>query len=243
MADLKGSFVADRLAFPRVGADALSGLRRPLATTKEQQVAEFLREKILSGFFRRGQKLKQDEIAKLLDISITPVREALKLLEAQGYVVSASHRGAVVSPFHIDKAVELFELRMLLEGRLTRAAAKRIKPADLAALEELKDAIATALQEGNREVLRAANFRFHFQFYAVADQPQTLDFVRILWAKYPFDLVGIIPGRHARANAEHITFLEALKSGDRRMATQAMLAHIESNWREFNTSYPLHQSE
>jgi hypothetical protein len=54
-----------------------------------------------------GQKLKQAEIAKMLGVSITPVREALRLLEAQGYVAVTAHRGAVVAPFIIEGAVEL----------------------------------------------------------------------------------------------------------------------------------------
>ena len=90
--------------------------------TKEQQVAEFLREGILAGEFARGQKLKQAAIAKRLDISITPVREAMKLLEAEGYIHVSAHRGAVVAPFQIERVDELFQLRLSMEGRLTLAA-------------------------------------------------------------------------------------------------------------------------
>ncbi|HET7714456.1 MAG TPA: GntR family transcriptional regulator, partial [Bauldia sp.] len=67
--------------------------------TVEHQIAEVLREKIIVGSIARGQKLKQAEIATMLGVSITPVREALRLLEAQGYVAVTAHRGAVVAPF------------------------------------------------------------------------------------------------------------------------------------------------
>ncbi len=63
--------------------------------TVEHQIAEILREKIIVGVIARGQKLKQAEIARLLGVSITPVREALQLLEAQGYVAVRAHRGAI----------------------------------------------------------------------------------------------------------------------------------------------------
>ena len=82
--------------------------------TVEHQIAEVLREKIIVGEIARGQKLKQAEIAKMLGVSITPVREALRLLEAQGYVAVSAHRGAVVAPFLIEGAEELYELRMIL---------------------------------------------------------------------------------------------------------------------------------
>src|SRR5688572_5400037 len=67
--------------------------------TKEEYVAEFLREGILAGRFPRGTRLKQAEIAEHLNLSITPVREAFRILEAEGYVLSETHRGVVVCPF------------------------------------------------------------------------------------------------------------------------------------------------
>ena len=83
--------------------------------TVEHQIAEILREKIIVGVIARGQKLKQAEIARLLGVSITPVREALRLLEAQGYVAVRAHRGAIVAPFVVEGAEELYELRQVLE--------------------------------------------------------------------------------------------------------------------------------
>lgn len=61
--------------------------------TKEERVADYLREGIISGRFPRGSKLKQAEIAGMIGTSITPVREAIKLLEAEGFVLGSSHRG------------------------------------------------------------------------------------------------------------------------------------------------------
>lgn len=215
---------------------------RSLAATKEYQVTELLRERIISGRFGRGQKLKQDEIARSLNISITPVREALKILEAQGYVVGYSHRGVVVAPFDIEKAEELFELRVLLEGRLTRIAAANATAADLDILREMNRETVAAAATGVHEKLRRANYRFHFQLYEIARKPQMLEFVRVLWAKYPFDLVGVIPGRFERADAEHNAILAALTAGDPGKTRQAMQAHIESNWRAFKATYPLYHA-
>src|SRR5688572_25032141 len=93
---------------------------RPLETgsmeyrTKEEQVADHLREAILSGRLARGARLKQAEIAEQLQISITPVREALRLLEAEGYIDSRSYKGATVVPFDIAASVEILNLRILL---------------------------------------------------------------------------------------------------------------------------------
>src|SRR3954468_22194656 len=83
--------------------------------TKEEQVADYLREGIIAGRFPRGARLKQQEIATLLNTSITPVREALKLLEAEGYVSGDAYRGAVVAPFDINASTETLNLRILLK--------------------------------------------------------------------------------------------------------------------------------
>lgn len=206
--------------------------------TVEHQVAEFLREKIIAGLIARGQKLKQAELAKSLGVSITPVREALRLLEAQGYVQVSAHRGAVVAPFLIEHVEEHFGLRMMLEPQLTYHAAKRLTAEDFALLKQLNDEMTEAGPNAPHRLLRENNFRFHYRLYERADQPQTLEFVRILWAKYPFDLLTIIPNRPSNVFAEHVDILKALEAGDAKRSMQAMAAHIKAGWQAFDAMYP-----
>jgi len=219
-------------------ADPLGDWSMAPKRTTEHQVAEFLREKIIAGLIARGQKLKQAELAKSLGVSITPVREALRLLEAQGYVQVSAHRGAVVAPFLIEHAEEHYKLRLLLEPRLAFHAAERLTPADLTILRQFNQEMADAGPDAPHRLLRENNFRFHFRLYERADQPQTLDFVRILWAKYPFDLLTLLPGRPSRVSEEHEEILQALEAGDAKRAMNAMAAHIRTGWREFDAMYP-----
>jgi DNA-binding GntR family transcriptional regulator len=185
----------------------------------------------------RGQKLKQAEIARMLNVSITPVREALRMLEAQGYVHVSSHRGAVVAPFQIEQVDELFDLRMMLEGKLTAVATKRLSQDDLQILIGLNESIRIALTRNSPQDVRGSNFRFHFRLYEYADLPHTLEFVRVLWAKYPFDLLGSIPGRPPRVLDEHAELIIALREGDPKKAMRAMQAHINSGHRDFKATY------
>jgi DNA-binding GntR family transcriptional regulator len=106
--------------------------------TKEEQVADFLRERIISGVIARGSRLKQAEIAEQLNLSITPVREALKLLEAEGYVHTDSYRGARVVPFDASASSEILSLRLLLETQLVRGAVEKITAQDIAELRICK---------------------------------------------------------------------------------------------------------
>ena len=200
--------------------------------TKEEYVAEFLREGILSGRLPRGMRLKQADIAEQLKLSITPVREAFRILEAEGYVINETHRGVVVAPFDASATREINELRMLLESRLAVAALERMTQQNYAELSKLQREFEEAEARKDRESVRALNYRFHSQLYALARLPQTLHFVQVLWAKYPFDLINLIGGRAGRAAAEHRRLLKAVKAGDKRAIVNALREHIDAGWRE-----------
>lgn len=198
--------------------------------TKEEQVADYLRERIISGVYPRGSRLKQAEIAEQLHLSITPVREALKLLEAEGYISGDSYRGSRVVPFDAAASGEILSLRLLLEAQLVRGAAERATSKDLTELRALANEFAEAFASGDRAIARGVNYRFHRRMYDIAAMPQTLHFVQILWARYPFDLINAAEGRGAEAAKEHDEILEALASGDASAAVLAMRRHIESGW-------------
>lgn len=204
--------------------------------TKEEQVADFLREGIISGRFPRGARLKQQEIATLLNTSITPVREALKLLAAEGYVLGDSYRGATVAPFDLEASSEVLALRILLETQLVRGTVERVTSADVAELKVLAGEFASAFEAGDNEAARAANYRFHHRMFEIARMPQTLHFVQILWARYPFDLINRLKGRVSRAAEEHDEMLAALIAGDSASAMLATRQHIEAGFHELRRS-------
>lgn len=210
--------------------------------TKEEYVAEFLREGILSGRFPRGMRLKQAELAEELNLSITPVREAFRILEAEGYVLNETHRGVIVAPFDAHATREINELRMLLETRLAIAAMEHVTPRDLAALGKLQREFEEAEARNDRSAVRALNYRFHRDLYSLAQQPQTLHFVQVLWAKYPFDLINLIGGRSNRAAAEHRKLLKAMKAGDKKLVLTSLREHIDAGWRELQAHLAREQS-
>jgi len=198
--------------------------------TKEEQVADYLRERIISGVYPRGSRLKQAEIAEHLHLSITPVREALRLLEAEGYVNGDSYRGARVVPFDAAASGEILNLRLMLEAQLVRGAIDKVTSQDIAELRALGDEFAEAFRSGDRAIARGVNYRFHRRLYDCAQMPQTQHFVQILWARYPFDLINAVQGRGDDAIKEHDEILEALTTGDATAAMLAMRKHIESGW-------------
>ncbi|WCT75188.1 GntR family transcriptional regulator [Sphingomonas naphthae] len=204
--------------------------------TKEEQVADYLREGIIAGRFPRGTRLKQQEIATLLQTSITPVREALKLLVAEGYVTGDSYRGATVAPFDISASSETLNLRILLETQLVRGSVERATGKDIEELRVLAAEFEHAFDAGDNETARAANYRFHHRMYEIARMPQTLHFVQILWARYPFDLINRLKGRVSRAAEEHEELLRAFIASDVAAVMLATRQHIEAGWMELRAS-------
>ena len=98
------------------------------------------------------------------------------------------------------------------------------------------DAFATAFDAGDNETARAANYRFHHRMYEIAAMPQTLHFVQILWARYPFDLINQLKGRVSRAAEEHGDLLQAFIASDLAAAMLATRQHIEAGWTELKQS-------
>jgi DNA-binding GntR family transcriptional regulator len=110
------------------------------------------------------------------------------------------------------------------------AAVEKITSADLEALRGLADEFAAAFSSNDRAIARGVNYRFHRRLYDVADLPQTLHFVQILWARYPFDVINGLTNRGTEAIKEHEAILQALTSGDVSAAIFSMRKHIESGW-------------
>ena len=198
--------------------------------TKEEKVADYLREGIISGTYPRGSRLKQAEIAEQLNLSITPVREALKLLEAEGYITRDSYRGASVVPFDADASEEILQLRLILEARLVQAAVENASTVDIEELYVIEEEFERAFSSGDRAAARGINYRFHRRLYDISEQPHTLHFVQILWARYPFDVINAVGGREDNAIQEHKEILHALAARDSQAAVMAMRKHIESGW-------------
>lgn len=204
--------------------------------TKEERVADYLRESIIAGVYPRGSRLKQAEIAEQLNLSITPVREALKLLEAEGYIKRDSYRGASIVPFDAAASEEVLQLRLLLEAKLVQGAVEKATARDIEELHALEKEFEEAFASGDPALARGVNYRFHRKMYDIAGMPHTLHFVQILWARYPFDLINMSSGRSDRATEEHKDVLEAICARDSSAAVLAMRKHIESGWEVLKAS-------
>jgi DNA-binding GntR family transcriptional regulator len=119
-----------------------------------------IRDAIVEGRLEPGRRLKEDELARELGISRTPIREALLMLQAEDLVVATPNRGAVVRAHAADELEDLYELRALLEGHAAHRAAERVTPAQIAELRRSCDRFAAVAPEDLSGLVRE-NIWFH----------------------------------------------------------------------------------
>jgi DNA-binding GntR family transcriptional regulator len=149
--------------------------------TVAQHAVEGLRRALTSGELVPGDKIGQEEIADALGISLSPVREALAVLEREGQVTYVARRGYFVTKLDVDDLREIYELRALLEER---AARRSLPLLDDAALERVSIAArdcVEAVDTGDVAGELEANRRFHFGLLESPAQNHTLRVIRLLW--------------------------------------------------------------
>ena len=105
--------------------------------TLHEEIANNLRELIMSGELQEGDKIKEDELCSSMGISKTPLREALRVLSVEGLIKLVPNRGSFVSTPTFEEIREMFDVMSVLEGICARAAAEKMSAKDLASLEKL----------------------------------------------------------------------------------------------------------
>lgn len=197
--------------------------------TKQQYVYETLREAIVRCELPPGERLVIDELARRLDISIIPVREALRLLESEGLVFSVAHVGATVAPISRHSIVEVFTLLEGLETVSARAAALAADDADLSELEALVDEMDAALAADHQDAWAELNSRFHLAICSVSGMPmleQMLGRALDHWDRVRRHFfTGVLARRADIAQSEHRDMLAHIRAGDADASEQLARIH------------------
>jgi DNA-binding GntR family transcriptional regulator len=197
--------------------------------SKRSLVEEAIKRAIHDGSFATGQKLNLDEIARQLKVSRTPVREAFRALELQGYLRVAPCVGTIVLGLEPQEITEIYTIRITLEGLATRLAAPNITGEDLRDLEKFLDQIA-ALDPANSDYTQIdrLNQSFHFGIYERANNRRLLEMIRSLWdsvVRYRARNTQI-EGFLARSTQDHRAILDAIRRYDGQKAEALMQAHL-----------------
>lgn len=136
--------------------------RRPKLTSR--WLFEQLRDAIISGEYPAGEPIRQEELAIRFEVSRTPVREAIRLLEAEGLVEQWPHRGAVVAELDAEDALELFAVRAALEALAVRRSFPKLSGGQVRAIKDAHQ----ALDKARPHEALARHRAFHLALYAAA---------------------------------------------------------------------------
>jgi DNA-binding GntR family transcriptional regulator len=197
--------------------------------TMQEIVYDTIRDAILSGRYRPGQRLVADELAREMGVSRMPVREALHRLEATGLVTLTPHRGAVVNELSEGEIIEIYHIRAVLDGLATRLAAPHLAKPDHERLDAILDEMAAAATRKDLDQVLRINRDFHQIIWRAAHAPRLHSLLENLYdASQRFRHISVLlPGRLERLTQDHRRIAQALARGDVKKAERFAIEHHE----------------
>jgi DNA-binding GntR family transcriptional regulator len=215
----------------------------PVSLSRADDLAHQLQIEIMTGEIPMGTRLRQEDLAARFGVSRTPIREALRQLQAIGLVEQLGHRGALVRAFTPAECRNVFLVRAELEGLAAQRASGRLTGYDIADLDTAQALLRagyeryTALPEGDdgdrviiREQWSQANELFHNVILAAANCPPLRETVQSLANRVPRSLAwhtfGDDPGIIVRSIEDHDRIVELLRAPQPRQARKQLHAHV-----------------
>jgi DNA-binding GntR family transcriptional regulator len=188
-------------------------------------VAE-LRQAILSGQLKPGERLIEERLAEELGVSRNPVREAIRALASEGLVEVTARRGASVLKLTEQEARETIEVRALLEGHNARLAARHRDKEIVRRIEKVLNRGTRAVAAGRFDQLLELNQEFHRELYAAGRNTVLGDIVQKLRERTAMLFSPTDPARQARSWQDHAAILRAVIDGDERAAAALAAEHV-----------------
>lgn len=193
-------------------------------------VCENIRQAIIDGTFSPGERLMEIQLADEMGVSRTPVREAIRKLELEGFVVMIPRRGTYVADISIRDITEIYEMRTCLDVLSAGLAAERITDEELEALNRLLVEIGQYIAENNMEKIVEADTAFHDILYQASRNERLRSIINNLREQ----LTGIrgrsmsYPGRLVETMDEHRALVDSIAARDVERAQNAARVHIEN---------------
>ena len=189
------------------------------------QVADTLRERIISNAYAQGDQLRQEEIARQLGVSHIPVRAAFQLLEAEGLITNVPYKGAIVTRLSAADIEEYFDIRAALEVDLLKRAISNLSAEAVTRARRIVASMDSAPPARWGEL----NWNLHEELYSAANRPVTLELVRKIHDnldRYVRIQLSLAEENRRRAHREHIQLISLCEAGKKAKAAQLLYSHI-----------------
>jgi len=199
-----------------------------LTKSASAAAVELIRSAIVHGRLEPGSRLKEEELARELGISRTPVREALLVLQSEGLIESTPNRGATVRAYDAADLDDLYQLRALLEGFAARLAAVRIDPEAVELLRESCERFISLRAADDVEELVQENVRFHDVILSAAGSERLAQMVRgVIWLPLVYrSYVWYSPEQKLISEHYHRQLTAAVAAGEPERAELVMKEHV-----------------
>ncbi len=206
-----------------------SGLGAPGGNrqTAHEYVREVLRRAILNGELVTGSRLVQAELAATLDVSTTPVREALRDLATEGLIRFDPHKGAVVTELDGEDLRDIYEIRQILEPHAMRQAVPQMTDSLITSLKRVHQRM---IEDPHSATFVDLNRVFHMAIYEAGTSSRMLSIIRSLEdaaVMYIGASLKQVPGLRESAIEEHGAILDALEARDADAAVEAIKTHLQ----------------
>lgn len=193
------------------------------------QAYVWIKERILNFHFKPGESLTDREIAEELGMSRTPVREALRLLEHEGLLMSSPRRGWQVRPLGLEDIREIFDVKIVLESAMARWAAACPDQEKRRALQECLARMKEATAQKDTQAWVRADIDLHNVIFEMAGNRRAARIIQQLneqWWRVRIGLVSM-EGRMERSLHEHEAIVASILAGDEEAAERQMREHLE----------------
>lgn len=197
-----------------------------LATLVQDEIAKM----ILEGAVPAGSKLTESTLAQQLGVSRGPVREAFRMLEEAGLVRTEKNRGVFVRTIPLQEALEIFELRAVLEQFVGSKVALLAKAADVRALKAMVRDMEQAAKQGDASEFHRSNLAFHDRLFELAGNAKlTAMYQRLVNELRLCRRQNLTPESMKAYAAEHKEIVRCIAAGDAAAASAAMHAHVQGS--------------
>lgn len=184
--------------------------------TLREKILEMIRDAILKGTLKPGERVSEPELAERFGISRTPIREAFRQLESEGYLEVIPRKGAVVASLSERDIEEFYAIKIILEGFAAKMAAENLTEKDIERLEAINDRLQKIADEGDVKSFFRVHNEFHDVFIKAAGNDKLYEMINQLVMKFKRLRLASLsqPGRMEISVEEHRNMIEAFKNHD-----------------------------
>ena len=197
--------------------------------TLREKITEFVKDSIISGRLKPGERVPEQEIAENFGISRTPIREAFRQLESEGFITVTPRKGAVVSSITAKDVGEFYTIKSILEGHAAKVACRKMSDRDIKKLETLNEQMLKCSEKGDVKGFFNLDNQFHALFLEASENDKLWSMLKILVQQFErFRITALsLPGRMASAVKQHEDIIDAFYNRDEELVEKLVRANAE----------------